>query len=334
MTAGGSLVAVTGASGHLGANLVPALLEAGYRVRAVRHRRPIPATVVAHNALGVSEADVLNLASIEAVFRGARAVFHLAGRISIAGDPDGRVHAINVEGARNVAEACLAAGVQRLVHCSSVHAFNHGGRPAGPVDETFELLTEQAEGSAYDHAKAAGQRAVAEVARRGLEVVYVHPSAVIGPADHGPSRMGRVFLDLRDGGVPALVAGAYDFVDARDVAAGMCGAMERGQPGERYLLGGHFVSLAELARIAASITGTLAPRWQVPVGLAALAAPAAETWAQWRRREPLFTREALAVLRHARPVNSEKARRELGYTVRPLADSVRDLYADFATRGV
>ena len=99
----------------------------------------------------------------------------------------------------------------------------------------------------------------------GLEAVIVHPSGVIGPHDHGPSRMGRVFLELYHRSLPSLVDGGFDFVDVRDVVAGMLVAAERGQPGANYILNGHDHRVAGLARLAEQVTGVRAPRITAPI---------------------------------------------------------------------
>jgi len=126
-------------------------------------------------------------------FAGAEVVFHLAAMISISGGHGGRVEAINVAGVRNVAEAALRAGVRRLVHCSSIHAYQLDG--VRRVDETSARSTQAWQG-AYDRSKAAGERELQSVIARGLDAVILNPTGVIGPVDHRPSRVGRLFIAL------------------------------------------------------------------------------------------------------------------------------------------
>jgi len=325
-------VAVTGATGHVGVNLVRALVERGDDVRVLmRGRQDTLADLDVQRVTG-------SLADVDArTFAGAEVVFHLAAKISISGDPDGQVRATNVDGTRRVAEAALAAGVRRLVHCSSVHAFDlyaPAGGPEQAVDESWPRVPDAAPHFAYDRSKAAGERALREVMARGLEAVIVHPSGVIGPHDHGPSRMGRVFLGLYHRSLPSLIDGAFDFVDVRDVVGGMLAAADRGQAGANYILTGHDQRVTELARLAEQVTGVRAPRFSAPMRALRLGVPVVEALGRVLRKEPLYTRESIAVLATGRRFSHARAARELGYAPRPTLDTVRDIYAWFDQAGL
>jgi dihydroflavonol-4-reductase len=257
--------------------------------------------------------------TLAAGFAGAGVVYHLAAFISILGGHDGKVWATNVEGARAVGAAARACGVRRLVHCSSVHAFDLGR--GGVVDEASPRAG--AGHAEYDRSKVAGEAALREAAG-SVEVVVGHPTGVIGPPDFGPSRMGRFLLGLAQGRVPALVAGGFDWVDVRDVAAGLHAAAQRGRAGESYLLGGAHARVRELADLVAATTGVRAPRFVTPMALARFGALFTTAYGRLSRREPLYTSEALAPLRFAGRISSDKARRELGYTTRPLAETIAE----------
>jgi len=323
-------VVVTGASGHLGANLVRLLLERGDRVRVLIHRNGRP-----FEGLDVETArgDLLAPDSLRDAFAGMEVVYHLAGLVSILGDAGGAVPAVNVAGAGNAAVASLACGA-RMVHCSSVHAFDLAAG-SGPLDESAPRVpADSLRHSAYDRSKADGERLVREAIGRGLDAVVVHPTGVIGPWDFEPSRMGRFFVRLWKGTLPALVHGAFDFVDARDVAGGLVAAAERGRRGESYLLGGRFCRIAEIAAVAAGITGRHYARPTLPMWMARLGVPFMRLAAAAARTEPLYTAESLAVLRAGRPVDCAKAAGELGFASRPLEESVADVYRWFGAQGV
>jgi dihydroflavonol-4-reductase len=146
--------------------------------------------------------------------------------------------------------------------------------------------------------------------------------------------MGEVLAALGRGKLPALVAGGHcDFADARDVVVGALAAEVRGGRGERYILSGTRLSLSELARQWATVTGRAAPRLAVPMMLARLAAPFAPAWARWRGRRPLFTPESLRMLRTQPPASHHKADLELGYRPRPLDETLRDTYAWMKNQG-
>jgi dihydroflavonol-4-reductase len=318
------LVAVTGAGGHLGANVVGALVARGATVRAVDVRSGSVIAGLARDGHPVEfvRADVLDAASLAAAFAGVEVVYHLAAKISIAGDPDGSVWRVNVDGVRHVAEAALASGVRRMVHTSSIHAYDGSLCPGG-VDEGSPRAT-SSRLPVYDRSKFAGEEVLRQVIGRGLDAVVVNPTAIIGPVDPEPSRMGRVLRSAFRGRLPAVVEGSFDWVDVRDLAAALLAAADRGGTGENYLVGGHYASVGELARVAASVTGRRGPRFTVPTPLVRLGAEAALRLPSGKAG-PLFTPEALHALQNGRPVASDKAQRELGHVPRPLAETMTDL---------
>jgi dihydroflavonol-4-reductase len=319
---------VTGASGFIGSVLVRELLSRGRSVRAVVHSRRL-----ALQGLGIEmvEADVRDPVALRAAFNGAESVFHLAAVISLAGDPGGRVTETNVRGAEHAARDALAAGVKRYVHCSSIHAFDLADTTA-VIDETTPRAGTRH--PIYDRTKALGEAAVRSVIVKGLPAVVIHPTAVIGPGDHRPSRIGRVLLDLAAGKLPALLPGGFDWVDVRDVCAGALAAEQRGRMGESYLLSGWWHSARELATFGAEVTGVAPPRLDVPLWLARGLAPIGDTWGRLTRTEPRLNSDMLAALRAARAISRAKAERELGYAARPIRDSVHDAYRWFDEAGM
>jgi dihydroflavonol-4-reductase len=322
-------VVVTGASGHLGANLVRQLLARGERVRVLVHRSSAALADI-EDQLERAEGSVIEPESLAPAFAGADRVYHLAGVISIDGDPDGRVHRVNVDGTRNVAQACLRAGVGRLIHVSSVHAYDMDPRDE-TLDEARRQVADSHHHSAYDRSKALGERVVQKAVEQGLDAVIVNPTGILGPVDHGPSRLGQLIGDLANNRVPALLDGGFDFVDVRDVAAGTIAAGEHGRAGANYILGNAWYTLRELAELVASRpTGARVPKLVTPVWAARLGVPLARAAAKLRRSEPLFTRESLEVLVSNRSISSAKARSEIGYTTRPLGETVSDTLAWFA----
>ncbi|MDP2340633.1 MAG: NAD-dependent epimerase/dehydratase family protein [Deltaproteobacteria bacterium] len=323
-------VVVTGASGHVGATLVRALLARGDQVRVVAH--PATNTSAALEGLDVDAVvgDVCDPASLRAAFAGCELVFHLAGLISIDGDRDGLVRKVNVDGAGHVASAALASGVRRLVHMSSVHAFDHHPVDA-PLDES--RARPGAAHPAYDRSKAAGEEAVRAVVAQGLDAVIVNPSGIIGPFDFAPSRMGQVLLYLAGGKLPALGGGGFDWVDVRDVASGAMAAADRGRTGQNYLLSGHYHSMQELARMASAITGVPPPPLFVPAVVEDAAAVVATAWSRLRGTRPHLTSEALHALRGSRNVVGARAAAELGHKPRPTHETLADAYAWFIERG-
>lgn len=322
-------VLVTGANGHVGGNLVRALLDRGDRVRALVHNREdalegLPVEIV--------RGDVRDRDDMKTATAGAELVFHLAARISIDGPHRGLVESINVDGTRTAAEAALAAGVRRFVHVSSIHAIEKIPAESAIDEQTPRETADRA--PAYDRSKAAAEAVLRRTADAGLDIVIVNPTAIIGPFDFAPSRMGRVLIGLADGRISGLVRGSFDWVDVRDVVAGAIAASERGRSGENYLLPGQRTSLVELADLAASVTGTARPRMVVPLGVAEIVAPLALGASRLLRREPMLTPESLMPFRWDPVIVRDKAAAELGYEPRPLADTIADTIAWFAEAGM
>lgn len=321
-------IAVTGANGHVGANLVRTLLAAGHDVRAITHsnRRGIEEL-----PLEFVEADVRDPAALVDAFAGVERVFHLAANINISPGNEDEVEAVNIGGVRNVVAACLQNKVKRLVHFSSIHAFSAHPR-SETVDET-RALNDGMSGPPYDRSKAGGEREIKKGIERGLDAVVVNPTAILGPHDYSPSRMGLVLLDLYHRRLPALIDGGFDWVDVRDVVAGAIAAGERGRTGEKYLLSGIHKSVAELAKLTQELTGVRAPRFVSPMWLARVGAPFATAAARVLQKEPLFTSRSLHALRNHQLVSHAKATRELGYEPRPLRQTITDTYDWFREAG-
>ena len=321
--------AVTGASGHLGGNLVRTLLAEGRTVRVLvrSDRRSLQGLDVQ-----VVEGDISDPRALRALMDGADTAFHFAGRISIVGGEGGLVERTNVSGVRNIVQACRDAGVKRLVHCSSIHAFNT--RPSDRViDERRELAL--APGHApYDRSKAEGQAVVLDAVRHGLDAVIVNPGAVVGPFDYKVSRMGSVFLDIYHGRLPMLIDGGYNWVDARDVARGALLAEQKGRTGESYLLTGHWVHIVEVSRLIGRFTGRPTTQAAAPIWLAYAASWLSLGWGKVHGTAPKFTPAAITAIKSHRMISHEKASRELGYETRPFEDTMRDTMEWFRAAGM
>jgi len=323
-------IAVTGATGHVGANLTRALVERGDTVRVLVRDRESTRSLEGVECERVS-GDIRNPESLDELVRGAELVYHLAAKISLESvDPE--CEQINVGGVRNITEACLRHGVRRLVHFSSIHAFSTEPR-AEVLDERRPLIDDPRQ-PPYDRSKAAGHRVVLSAVEKGLDAVVLHPAAVLGRHDYMPSRMGRVLLSLARGSMPGLVDGGFSWVDVRDIVSAALAADGRGRKGENYLLSGHWHSIRELATLASEVTGKRAPFMTTPMWLARGVAPFAAGVAKVMRAEPLFNSVSLHALRIHRHTSHEKAQKELGFVPRPTRETLEDAYAWFREAGM
>lgn len=320
--------AITGSTGHVGANLVRSILGQGRGVR-VLVRNDLRA--VEGLDVETTQGDVTDFDSLMKLCKGVKTVFHLAAKLSIVGDEGGSLRKINVEGTKNVIEACIRNGVKRLVHFSSIHAYR--SHPISDVIDETRPLALGGDEFIYDRTKAMGQVEVLRAVERGLDAVIINPTAVLGPYDYKPSRMGEVLIDLYNNRYPALVDGGYNWVDARDVVACALAAEKKGIKGEAYLASGRWYHVCEVARIIARMYGRKTPQFATPRWLCMLPAYFVMNYARMRNATPKFTPYAIRTLMSHRYISHDKATRELGYTPRPIEDTIRDTLAWFDSQG-
>ena len=321
-------IAVTGANGHVGSNLCKALLLKGYHVKALTHKHT---KAIKDLPVEFIPGDILDKDSIRILMQDVDYCFHLAAYISIKGDPNGMVWKINADGTKNIVEVAREQQIKRLIHFSSIHAFQQHPTDK-PLDETRPLVG--SEGFAYDLSKAEGERTVHKAAANGLDAVILCPTAIIGPDDPEPGLIGKALLELYHNQIPALVPGGYNWVDVRDVVSGAINAMTMGRAGEKYLLSGTWYSLLDLSRIVAKATGAKTPQTVMPMWVAKLGLPFITMYSRIAGVEPLYTKESLQIISEGnRFINNEKARRELDFTTRELLVTVQDAFTWFQDNG-
>jgi dihydroflavonol-4-reductase len=322
-------IAITGASGHIGANLLQELAKKkNCRIRALVRK-----DLRALEGLDVEcfEGDILDKKSLDRLIKGADIVINLAGRISIVGPEHGLVEMTNVEGTKNVLEACLKHRIKRLLHCSSIHAFASKGFKEIVSEESTLALG--AGHMAYDRTKAAAQIEVMKAVRKGLDAVIVNPTGVIGPLDLKISRTGSTLLDIWHGRLPALVNAGFNWVDVRDVAKGILLAIEKGRKGHCYILGGHWAKITDISRIVKELTGRRTVTFGLPLQLAKMVSYFPLFWGKLTGKPAKFTPEAMSALGHHRNVSCDKACKELGYKARPLRETIKDTLGWFRKTG-
>lgn len=314
-------VAVTGASGHIGANLVRELIDRGYEVVVLV--RKSSSALEGLDVVRV-QGDLSDTQSLSMAFRGVDQVYHLAAYISLQSGDNERLESVNIEGTRNVLEACQSEGVSTLVHFSSIHALDPEPFDLAMTEDNPLLDSTSHHAGDYDLSKAQSERLVRQNDCASLSTRIIYPTAVFGPNDFNLSLFGQAIVKMATGSLPALVAGGYDWVDARDVACGAIKAAEEGGDGDRFILSGQYLDVSEVARVIAELTGVPAPRFTCPVWLARLFAPAMGVWARARGEAPIYTRESLATLSSNKVMSHAKAVEKLGYRPRPFRQSMRD----------
>ncbi len=311
---------VTGATGFLGTSVVHQCVAAGHRVMAMG----LPGSetrFIDDVADEVVEGDVTVVDDVLAAARGMDAVIHVAGDTSFWKKRFKRQREINVEGSRNVADACLENGVKRLVHTATVDVL--GYNPDGLADETWENFNYAGIGYNYAETKREGERVVLSYNGKGLEVVSLLPGSMLGQYDH-TLQFGRLFMDIRDKKVPAILPGGAPWAHVREVARAHVAALTRGVPGERYICGGVNETYETLFHaIARSINadppGYVMKPWMT-IGYGYLM----EFLANFTRKQPELNPGQARYMSVFPRYDSNKAEKELGFRVVPLNEMVND----------
>jgi dihydroflavonol-4-reductase len=308
---------VTGATGFVGAHVVRVLAERGDEVGVV-YRNPDRLEALDGIDYEGAKSDVLDYRAMRQAVRGSEVLFHIAGYV--ASSPVEQVWQLNAQGPVVAVEAAAAEGVRRVVLTSTVSAIGlaEGDEPA---DEGTTYPSDWL-GLTYPDSKHAGESAArAAAARHGIELVVVNPAYVLGvPVNRSqPGETStRTIGNYLRGRLPAVIDAPMNFVDVEDVATGHVLAADRGQPGERYILGGENVAWPQLIDRVAELSGVRYPILALPAGIGRVG----------RVREALgipgpISAEATNLMGKDWRFSSEKARRELSYQPRPLDETLR-----------
>ena len=316
---------ITGATGFLGRAVLQLLLAHGCRVLAlVKNSDPLICTQPKHVA--VFYGDLTDKESLRDFFAAGGdnfCVLHCAGIVSVASKPDEAIYRVNVQGTQNIIDLCCEFGAEKLVYVSSVHAIAEKPAPQ-TITEPNHFSPDDILGD-YGKSKAMATALVLKAAQSGLNASVVLPSGILGPGDLARGNMTRMLLAFCRGRLPLGVKGGYDFVDVRDVAAGVLACTERGKAGECYILSGHYASIQDLLALTASLLGRKVPRLCAPAALAGCAAPIFEKIGQLRGECPFFTPYSIAVLHSNGRFSNAKASRELGFHARPLRETLQSM---------
>ncbi|HXP77128.1 MAG TPA: hopanoid-associated sugar epimerase [Stellaceae bacterium] len=328
----GKPVLVTGATGFVGTAVARALIAAGRRVRALC-RPNSDRRNLAGLDLEICQGSLEDAASLAAAVADCGALYHVAADYRLwVRDPEAMYRA-NVEGTRTLMTAALAAGVERVVYTSSVATLGLHANGT-PADETTPSTLGDMVGP-YKRSKFLAEAEVRRlVGTQKLPAVIVNPSTPIGPRDIKPTPTGRMIVEAASGRMPAFVDTGLNLVHVDDVAQGHLLAEEHGRVGERYILGGENLSLAEILRRIAAITGGRPPKLRLPLPVVWPVACAAEAWGRLTGKEPMVTFDSLRMARKKMFFSPAKAERELGYRARPVDQALADAIQWFRAAGM
>jgi dihydroflavonol-4-reductase len=321
---------VTGATGFVGSNIARELLREGATVRVLARpssdRRALEGLPVE-----ICEGDLLDPPSLKRAVAGVRHVFHAAADYRLWAPDPRMLYRANVDGTRAVMEAAAGAGVERIVHTSTVGALGIP-KDGSPGSEITPVTLAQMVGP-YKASKFVAEQVALEWAGRGYPVVVVNPSAPVGPWDVKPTPTGQMVVDFLHGRMYATLDTGLNVIHVRDVARGHLLAAERGRIGEKYILGHQNLSLAEIFRVLADLTGRRAPRFRVPYALAWSGACCMEAAARLTRRAPRVSLTAVRMARKHMYFSPAKAVRELGLPQTDVREALRDAVQWFTEWG-
>lgn len=326
------MILVTGASGFVGSAVLRRLLERGGAARALvrpeSDRRNLDGL-----AVEVVDGDLTDPATLKGALRGCEGLFHVAADYRLWAPDPTPLFKTNIEGTRAIMLAAAECGVGRIVYTSSVATL--GLLPAGaPADEETPVGFADMIG-AYKKSKFLAESEVSELVRaEGLPAVIVNPSTPVGPRDVKPTPTGRMIVEAAAGRMPAYVDTGLNIAHVDDVAEGHLLAYERGEAGERYLLGGDNMTLAEILRAVARITGRRSPLVRIPHGVVLPIAYLAEAWSRLSGgTEPFATVDGVKMARKKMFFSHRKAEKALGYRSRPAEEALADAVKWFRDNG-
>ncbi|HET6271589.1 MAG TPA: SDR family oxidoreductase [Bacteroidota bacterium] len=311
-------ILVTGGTGFIGSNLAIHLTELGYSVRILRRKnsdlRAIQDADVEHRIGNVTDPE-----SLASAMRECDTVFHTAAIVSFWRKMYNLQQQVNVVGTRNVVNACLASGIETLVHTSSVAAI--GFTPEGTL-ASEDTPYNWGGTTGYKYSKFVAEQEVQAGVAKGLRAVIVNPTVVVGERDihfHG----GQLVVDIKRGRVPFFIKGGMNVVYVGDVVKGEIQAALKGRTGERYILGGENLTHKDIFQRTAAIVGGRAPITELPIPILKGAAAAVELVATLINRRPWLTRDLVAGAGRRNWFTTEKAIHELGHTATSFDATIR-----------
>lgn len=323
-------VLVTGAAGHLGANLVHRLLDDGIKVRVLVRSESRNEAI---QGLDVERfyGDLRQIDSLRPALEGCQGVYHVAAKIAtIDGNRQFRreIYECNVVGTRNLLQAARDAEAGRVVVTGSFSAVGYDlDNPSLPSDETMQFYPLERT-MPYERTKAFVEHECWQAVARGQDVVVATCCALMGSWDYCPSRLGRTLVDYANGKLRAYVDGGFEFVAARDIVEGHVLCMNKGRSGEKYIFSTEYKTISEILDLFEEVTGVPRPARRVSAGLMRTFAEVASFYlSHFHPSFPQrFTPGAIRLLQLCRHANTRKAQQELGYKPTTIRQAIKDAY--------
>lgn len=314
---------ITGATGFLGRTMAKELIKQEKKVVGLRmpgdkaHLLP---------EVDYQIGDITKPYTLDKFFRKAEGkqavVIHCAGLVTIASE-NNQVWNVNVDGTRNIVDLCEKHKIAKFIYVSSVHAIKEG--EAGQIIKEEKQFSASLVKGIYGKSKAEATAYVLKAAERGLNAMVVHPSGIIGAEDFSGGYMTGMIRAYLKGCFPCAVEGGYDFVDVRDVAAGIVKCIEKGKARETYILSNEYITVKRMFDILSKITGKRRACGMIPLKAVRIIAPLCEKAGKITGGTLLVTPYSVYTLGSNGNFSHEKAETELGYTVRPVEETLADM---------
>lgn len=322
---------VTGASGFIGSNLVKALIEKGFQVRALIRRSSNRFNLKNLN-IEVYYGDLLDYKLLENALKDCTFLFHVAAHYSFWDASKSLIYRINVDGTKNILKAAVKTGIKKVVYTSTVGCIGipKNGTP-GNENTPIDLSTLS---NSYKHSKYLAEKEAIKFFENGLPVVIVNPSTPIGPGDIKPTPSGKIIVDFLNRKIPAYLDTGLNLIDVRDCALGHILALEKGKPGERYILGNQNLSFHKILLLLEEITGLKSPWIKLPYSFALIAAHINEMISDYiTRTPPKIPLGGVKMAKYFMYFDSTRAVKELGLPQSPVKKALADAVAWYRENG-
>lgn len=311
-----SSIAVTGGTGHLGVNLIKELLHQGFQVRALIRQKSVP---FVHDNITWVQGDLENLEALGHLVENCQAIIHAASAISLGEKNQDLVLRVNVTGTQNLLKICEKTPIRFIYISSSTVAID-------PVnDEVFDEKRPYRTDKTFFYAwtKALAEQNVLEsIKTKDLDACILRPTAIIGAQDLSPSPFGKTILDMHKGQLPFITDGGYNLVDVRDLTATIISSISKAQKGQIYLLGGLYVSLKDLAKMANKGKIPMV----LPINLLLTLLPVIKIYDKLFPLQWPISKESLTTLKNApKNMDCSKAINDLGHKNRSVQETVDQL---------
>lgn len=323
------LYLVTGVAGNLGSSVAARLLEDGKRVRGLVLKGD-PAAARVPREVELCVGDVTDPASLERFFAAPADlqvyVIHCAAIVTVSDKYSQKVYDVNVTGTKNILAQCVAHQVKKLVHVSSTSAIPE--LPMGTAITEVDAYDPAAVTGFYGKTKAEASQAVMDAVHdSGLDASIVFPTGICGPDDYAYGPVASFIIDYLGGKMPAGVAGSFNAVDVRDLADAIVACCKRGRSGQGYILGNDLVTMGEMFHLLSSLTGAKEVTTILPAGVGKLMGRLCDLGEKLTHKPMRMTSFAVYNLIRNNEFDCAKAKRELGFTTRPFADTLADTIA-------